>query len=45
MRCSAVRIDTKERCDLNATYVVTFGDGDKIDACQECALLLQQMAQ
>ncbi len=42
--CQAVRPDTKETCEAPATYVVTFTDGAKARACEECALRLQAVA-
>lgn len=45
--CDAVRAETKDgkRCGAPATRIVTWQDGATSPACQECAMLIEQVAQ
>jgi hypothetical protein len=43
--CRVIVPPKGEACGKPATHVVTFLDGDTAEACQECAIGLQQSAQ
>lgn len=43
--CRAVKPPQTDACAAPATHVVTFGDGDRVHACQACAIHLEQVAE
>ncbi len=42
--CRVVTPPSKDACGAPAPYEITFSDGDRVDACQTCALNLQELA-
>lgn len=44
MKCAVVKPEAKKACGAQATHVLTFIDKDKAYACEECALLTEQVA-
>lgn len=43
-RCQVVPPARDTACGEPATHIVTFSDGDRAFACQECALRIQEFA-
>lgn len=41
--CRVIAPPVADACGKPATHVVTFSDGDKVLACQACALNMQQL--
>jgi hypothetical protein len=44
MSCRVVTPPAADACGQPAMYIVTFGDDDKVKACESCALALRQLA-